>query len=146
MSRIILVLLGVLVLQMDAPEKRTHDIDPYQIRVVEFELKMRAPGGPQVISSFSQKRIIGLGDAVSIAIIKLLPSDRLDDPNLVRTILPLLRDAFSNPDLISRQEDREPRVSLMLLRYLEDRKPGEALVQQIRETRQFLESQPQPSK
>ncbi len=50
--------------------------DPYSLGIVSFELKMNS-GGRRVTHSWSQKRLARLGDAVSVALLKILGPDEL---------------------------------------------------------------------
>jgi hypothetical protein len=70
-----------------------------------------------------------LGDSVSIALLRILDEQELVDPKTVQTFLPLIRDSFSYPPIIALQVDKKPKVTLFLLKYLDQtfstRKPEE---------------------
>lgn len=71
------------------------------------------------ISSFSQKQLQGLGDRASIALIKLYSLEELTTADNIRKYLPAIQDAFNAPKTIAIPEDRQPRVTLILLHYLQ---------------------------
>jgi hypothetical protein len=102
-----------------------------------MEMEMRS-GGRRVIHGFSQKYLARLGDGVSIAILKLLDKDALSKPETVRDFLPIIRDAFAFPELISIETDKTPRVTLFLLDYLGGKVTDLETTRQIHETVEFV--------
>lgn len=113
--------------------------DPYSINIVKFELQMRA-GGRKVIHGFSQKRLYRLGDSVSIAILKILDEDELSRPEVVRDLLPIIRDAFEEPRLISIESDKSPRITMFLLDYVKMRIRDNQVSADIQETADYVTS------
>jgi hypothetical protein len=81
-------------------------------------------------SGFAEKRINRLGDGASIALMKILSSDQLQDPVLEDRILIILDMAFQAPAIV-RPEDRHPKVTLLLLNYLILSKPPDAQLARI---------------
>jgi hypothetical protein len=63
----------------------------------------------------------GLGDRVSIAVLKLYGMDELSKPESTQVYLVLLLFAFSHRDRVVSEPDREPQVTLLLLDNLEQR-------------------------
>jgi hypothetical protein len=113
--------------------------DPYSIGLVKFELQMRS-GGRKVIHGFSQKGLVRLGDGVSDAILKILDDQELTRPDAVRNFLPIIRDSFAEPRLISIEADKTPRVTLFLLDYLKQRVNDAQTQQDIQETVDFIKT------
>jgi hypothetical protein len=110
------------------------DDDPYSTRVVKDALSMRS-GGRMVIRSWSQRGLSRLGDEVSIALLKMLDDSDLANPQVVRDLLPIVRDAFAEPQFIAIKENKEPKVTLFFLgslrRNLSDTQTGELIDQTI---------------
>jgi hypothetical protein len=101
------------VLLSSAQEER----DPYSMSLVRFELQMRS-GGTTAIHSFSQKQLVRLGDAVSVALIKILDDHEMLDTKNLRVVLPMIRDAFSQPASITIDANRKAQVTLLLLDHI----------------------------
>jgi hypothetical protein len=106
--------------------------DAYSIRLVENLLR----NPTQLGAGFAEREVSRLGDRVSIALLKVLGEEELSSPQKIRTFLPLIRSAFLSPELISIAEDREPKVTVFLLKHLEseakDPRLKEELTQLIR--------------
>jgi hypothetical protein len=116
---------------------QSEEDDYYSVRVVTDALKMRS-GGQRIVHSWTQKYLARLGDRVSIALLKLLNEHDLENPETVKSFLPVIRDAFDQMESISVGEDKEPKVTLFLLSAL-DRKIGDPEAQQeIRQTIAFV--------
>lgn len=111
--------------------------EPYPIRIVEFELRMRS-GRRKMIHAYSLKELHRLGDAVSIALVKLLGHQRLTDPEVLTSFLPIVQAAFAHPDLVSRESDRHPRITLLLLNYLRQNVPDLKAQKDIQQTEEFV--------
>lgn len=89
--------------------------DPYNVNLVQSAIKMYAQG---IHVSILDKRLRRLGDQVSIALIKIYSVDELSKPETVRSFLPVIQEAFSNPPAITQETDKKPSVTLILLKYL----------------------------
>jgi hypothetical protein len=50
-------------------------------------------------------------------LIKIFSEQELKDPQRIRKLLPLIRQAFNAPNAISVAEDRSPKVTMLLLRF-----------------------------
>ena len=107
---VLLALIASLVAQSDDP-------DASSMNIVRNALASRA-GKEGIIHSWSQKQLSRLGDATSIALIRILDERDLGNPATVRDILPLIRDSFIGTQLITGEENRKPKVALLLLNYL----------------------------
>ena len=104
--------------------------------VTEVKELLKQPVG--FSSSFSEKQIQRLGDRASIALMKIFSEDELTDPKNIKRFLPFIVDAFRNPNLIP-IKDREPRVTLIFLKFLEARVP--ALQADIRNTEKTVQQE-----
>ena len=109
--------------------------DPYRLNAVESALKLRS-GGQRIVIGHLQKVIYRLGDAVSVAILKITKKEDLGNPQTVRDLLPLIQEAFDHPELIVVESDRRPAVTLVLLSYLEQNTMD---AQTLREIQQLTE-------
>jgi hypothetical protein len=111
--------------------------DPYSLGMVSFELKMNS-GGRRMIHSWSQKRLVQLGDGVSIALLKILGPDELKNPARVKEYTPIIRTCFTQPELISLETNRNPRITLFLLDHLRQDIQDPATQELIRQTEEFV--------
>src|SRR5262249_31542523 len=94
-----------------------NEADPYAISVVQVALKMRSAGHKFILSQ-TQKHLARLGDGVSIALLKILDGQDLTIPQMVSEVLPIIRDSFAQPELISIEVDKKPKITLFLLNSL----------------------------
>src|SRR5262245_36212790 len=115
---------------------RAQDVqDDYSVKAVKRVLEQ--PAG--FSASFLEKQANRLGDRASIAVLKIFEVQELTNPETVRKILPLIHDAFVAPGIISRREDRKPRVTLFLLTYLEEHEVNAPdLLREISQTADFV--------
>lgn len=109
--------------------------DPYSIAVVKNILHQPS----KLNSGFSEKQLNRLGDKVSIAILKIFSDEELKEPENIRAILALIRHAFDAPEVISIESDKHPRVTLMLLRFLESGSADEAVRVEVSGIIQFVQ-------
>lgn len=111
--------------------------DPYSIAAVRFELQMRV-GELRMRHSFSQKQLARLGDGVSVALIKILDQQEILDPKTLPVVMAMIREAFSNPSLISIEENKKPQITLMLLDQLRSKLRDQQMNAEIDETVSFV--------
>lgn len=112
--------------------------DPYSLNLVSSELKMNS-AGPRVVRSWAQKRLVLLGDGVSVALLKLLDDSDFRNPQKVRDLLPIIRDAFSQPNSIAIEADKKPAVTIFLLNYIRVNISDPQAQSDIRRTIDFVE-------
>jgi hypothetical protein len=112
----------------------TDEDDPYSVRAVKELLKQ--PVG--FSSGFSEKQVQRLGDRLSIALLKIYSEEELTNPESIKRYLPLVQDAFRFPKLVPLSEDRQPRVTLVLLEFLLSRTRDENLKKQISTTERII--------
>jgi len=124
-----------LVLMWNAPFA-ADESDPYSVAVVRSLLSL-PPGTSFGVSEKQNER---LGDRTAIATLKLFDEADLTRPETIRKLLPVLRDSFSYPQLISIAEDRRPAVTLFLLHYLERNAPDPALKKEITAVEVFIKA------
>jgi len=124
-----------LVLMWNAPFA-ADESDPYSVAVVRSLLSL-PPGTSFGVSEKQNER---LGDRAAIATLKLFDEADLTRPETIRKLLPVLRDSFSYPQLISIAEDRRPAVTLFLLHYLERNAPDPALKKEITAVEVFIKA------
>ena len=71
-----------------------------------------------MIQGWDQKLLVHLGDAGAVLATKVLADTNLT-PKTIGGALIVLENSFAEPKLVEVTADREPRTSLLLLRYLE---------------------------
>jgi hypothetical protein len=118
---------------------QSEDADAYSVGVVKDALAMRS-GGQIAIRSWSQKHLSRLGDGVSIALLKILEESDLKNFERVRDLLPIVRDSFSQPQFISIEADKKPKVTLLLLDHLRQNIADAQVQSDILQTVEFVES------
>jgi hypothetical protein len=92
--------------------------DPYDIAFVKSMIEQQKQA--VVVSlGFEEKYIYRSGDRMSISILKIFSEEELIEPSNVKAYLPLIREAFEFPKLIEHEADREPKVTLFLLHFVE---------------------------
>ena len=110
--------------------------DPYGAQTVEEGLQS-GPGSGKPLISITGKRLARLGDRASIALLRLWDQEKLD--SRVEDVLPLIRIAFTDPQLISVADDKKPKVTLFLLRYLRGKTTDPKVQSDIQQTLEFVE-------
>jgi hypothetical protein len=108
--------------------------DDYSIPTVTTLMKQTTGLG----SSFAEKQVNRLGDRVSIALLKILDEADFKDSQKVKSILSLIRASFLHPGLIKYQEDRNPKVTLFVLRKIESDIEDAKLKSDITELIEFI--------
>ena len=93
-----------------------------------------APGG----ISFQEKTINRSGDRVALGIVNAFTLTEMFEPSRLKHILSVVRVAFDEPSLITRDQDRRPAVTMLLLSYLEHEPSGAGLRQSILETEKYI--------
>jgi len=134
------MLLGILLICTAQNGAQTDQDDPYSVRFVQNNLQIakNSPGvtfGP-VVSGLQR-----LGDGVSIALLKILEERDLKDPKTIKAFLHLIRQSFSGPSIISVELNKKPKVTLFLLKYVEQAVSDSELKREVRETIEYVERQ-----
>ena len=132
----ILILICLIGALLPLPARgQSEEADQYSISLVQRALKLHQQGARV---SFVEKRIPRLGDQVSIALMKIFTDRELSDPKTLELILPLVREAFSQPQFISVDIDRRPSVTLFFLKYLHQTVPDLKAQDDIAQTVRFV--------
>jgi hypothetical protein len=104
-----------------------------------------ADNGQAPITGFTQTVITRLGDGAAVGVIQYLGerkttvSKDATSPEEVRRILLILRMSFAAPQIIQSDENRSPRATLILLRYLSSLPAAGAVKDDIRSACDFIE-------
>ncbi len=97
---------------------------------------MNAPDAP--LDSITTKRIARLGDAVVIAVSKVVGDEKNLSASQEDRLLHALLMAFANPNTVQRVADRTPKATLDLLDRLEGTTQAPAVLDHIRRVRRKL--------
>jgi hypothetical protein len=114
--------------------------NPYSLNFVRSELQGHS-GSIQYESGYTAKNMYRLGDGVSVALLKILDDSELASLEKIRMILPIIRQAFSHPELINIQVDRDPRVTEFLLKDLQRNISDPTVRSQIGQTLEYVRKQ-----
>jgi len=117
--------------------------EPYFIPAVRVALEA-ASSQPQVFTGSMEKQLRRAGDAVSVALLKVLDDSDLSNPARVESFLPIIKVAFSCPECVSNQVDKKPRVTLFLLLHLEAEASDPKVRSEIQDTVKFIRNQTGP--
>ena len=82
-----------------------------------------------------------LGDRAAVALIKILDEQSLVNAKTVNDFLPIIEDAFAAPQLIKREADKKPQVTMALLAYVSDNITDIGTKEKIRQTIDFIKMQ-----
>jgi hypothetical protein len=118
--------------------------DSYSLGLIRLELQMRL-GEVKTTDSHMLKGLSRLGDAVAIALVKVMNLEDLLKPNVVRELLPIIQQAFIDVDIVKEPSDRQPKVTLLLLSHLRQCVPDEDVRAKIRTTIEFVRQQAEQS-
>jgi hypothetical protein len=132
MKIIISMFLGVMIILMASrqPARSQESDDPYDLTSVRTLISF-GHGEPIVQVGSFEKHNNAMGDRAAIGIIKIYTQDDLLKPANVNAYLPVIRAAFQFPNLISRKDDRDPKATILLLRYLGSNVKDAALRKQV---------------
>ena len=111
--------------------------DHYCTREVQIALK-RTLSHPGSWLSFTRKQLERCGDAVSIALLKIMDQDELAKVESVKAMLFIIRQAFEYPPAISREVDKKPNVTLFLLNHLHQDVSDAQVRSEIQQTIEFV--------
>ncbi len=119
---------------------QTGEDDAYSMNFVKTTLHI-ASVMPGAKNSADVKTFQRLGDGVSIALLKILDERDLVDPKTVQTFLPLIRESFSYPPIIALGVNKQPKVTVFLLKYLDQNVFDTQTRREVRDTIQYVEHQ-----
>jgi hypothetical protein len=125
------VFVGILLLNGQAPapgDCPPVGSDPYSVSFVNSALQFIQKGGSSVEGkkyTHLSPSLPQLGDGVSVAVLKIHDRNELIKPENANAYLTAVRLAFSDRNRVSDKSDREPRVTLLVLDYLEEKEVSE---------------------
>jgi hypothetical protein len=124
-----------------AQEVFPYDSDgPYGIPAVKRALEDQFPP-PSAWYGVTEKHLNRLGDRSSIALIKLLDDEDLRNPKKVIRALQIIRHSFLYPKMITLEEDRKSKFTLIFLEHLETVLRDPSLKREVSEVRKFVRDQ-----
>ncbi len=91
--------------------------------------------------SFTEKRINRLGDGISIALLKIYDANELENPQNIKNYLPLIEAAFVAPRIITIAEDKNPKITMFLLKFLQKEVTDTEIRTKISDTIKYIEKQ-----
>jgi hypothetical protein len=91
-----------------------------------------------MIQGWDQKLLVRLGDAGAVIATKVL-ADRNLTPKTIGGALIVVENSFAEPKFVEVTADREPRTSLLLLRYLELSTSDAESRKNISDTRKYIQ-------
>jgi hypothetical protein len=91
-----------------------------------------------MIQGWDQKLLVHLGDAGAVLATKIL-ADRNLTPKTIGGALIVVANSFAEPKFVEVTADREPRTSLLLLRYLEFSTSDAESSKNIADTRKYVQ-------
>jgi len=124
-------------LQTPAPCPPT-GTDPYSIAFVNsaFQYFRRTDKGLRLssdvdrfLNGYNSPSLHQLGDAVSIAVLKICTLDELIKSENARAYLTSVRNSFTDRSKVLEKSDQEPRVTALVLGYLEKKEMSEPLLE-----------------
>jgi hypothetical protein len=104
--------------------------DPYSIDFVNSALQFFTSkeghfGGEVKNFLYLTPSLPQLGDGVSIAILKIVDPEDLSKPNIAYAYLEMVALAFSDRSKIVQEADRNPKVTIFVLNYLQEKELAE---------------------
>jgi hypothetical protein len=77
----------------------------------------------------STRSLFQFGDAISVAVLKICPLDELVKPHSAGAYLTLVRISFTDKGKVLEKSDQEPRVTSLVLDYLEQKESADPTLQ-----------------
>jgi len=113
--------------------------DPYHASMIRAWVEK----GPEEVSgvSYIYKTIYRMGDRIALGIAHGFTRKELEDPNRLEHILSLVRMSFDEPELITRLQDKNPAVTLLLLSFLEHAQQDPKRREQVRAAESYIDAQ-----
>jgi hypothetical protein len=99
-----------------------HENDSYSVGFVESAVQLVKRVDTRGGSSWEMKSLTSLrylGDRVSIAMLKIFRVDEITEPQNAEACLTIIRNAFSDRRVVSDDSDKDSRITLFLLDYLQ---------------------------
>ncbi|MGA8365718.1 MAG: hypothetical protein WB716_00220 [Candidatus Acidiferrales bacterium] len=133
-ATIIFIFAGV---ALSCPADGTEDCcDAKWVRSV-VELPLGMPGNDGGLAT----TIYRSGDRMALGIVRAFTEEELADPGRQARIISIVWLSFSRPNYITRDEDKNPAVTFLLLRLLESQHQDASLLQSIQATEKYVSKQ-----
>ena len=113
--------------------------DSYDSKLVKSWVELQ----PSVLegNTFLEKSIYRMGDRIALGIVHAFTPRELVDPDRLPRILSIVRLSFSQPKYISRDQDRDPAVTRLLLSFLENQHQDAKLKKSVTDTESYISTQ-----
>jgi hypothetical protein len=118
---------------VSARRAAAQDDTAYDTSLVKSALQDNALG-----VSIIEKRVNRLGDRAAIALIRVLEDSDLKNPQKVKRVLQVIRVAFLHPNLITSEEDKKPKFTLLFLEHVGSEVKDSALKREISDLTKFV--------
>lgn len=128
---------GVVMLSSNTIAQSSSDLALVRSALTSYELGVH--------ESVIERHLPSLGDRTAVAIMKLGSISDLGDAKKIPAYLELIRLAFSYPDAISDQIDKQPGVTFVLLDYLSLRTKDPEILAKIADMKRSLAPRKQES-
>lgn len=115
---------------------QTEQTDAYSINFIRTALNLQGQG---IHMSAVDKNIPRRGDQTAIALLKIFTDAELSDPKTVAKFLPVIQQSFSVPEAITNDADKNPSVTLILLKHLQQSISDVQAQHLIEDTIKFVE-------
>jgi hypothetical protein len=116
----------LLAAQAQIPDRNPPTVsDPYSVSVVDSALQFiknpeRRPQGSPEAKRYIYP-LLELGDRVSVAVLKIYDRNQLIEPENAEAYLTTVRNAFSDRRAVLNKSDLDPKVTLFVLEYLQEK-------------------------
>jgi hypothetical protein len=111
------------------PKRTDYDIafvnSAFQYYKEAYDTRMHYGKDWKKFTADSTRSLFQFGDAISIAVLKICPLDELVKPHSAGAYLTLVRISFTDKSKVLEKSDQEPRVTSLLLDYLEQKESAE---------------------
>lgn len=108
----LLPLVLIFLVSVSRTQERVGDPDDsYPMGAVKTYLQLPA----RSTIGYLDRALYRTGDRTAVALLKILPKEKLLDSENIKRYLPILETAFSVPDEVQTPEDREPDVAFFVL-------------------------------
>jgi hypothetical protein len=126
MALALLILEGLGHASIQVPKNREATaLDPYQTEFVNSALQWVLNGGGLLAQVktflYSTPSLPQMGDAVSVAVLKIWTPERLAEPNNAGAYLVVIGLGFSDRNAVIREADKRPQVTMFVLDYLQEK-------------------------
>ena len=113
--------------------------DCYDSKLVRswVELQTSVPEG----NAFLEKTIYRSGDRIALGIVHAFTTKELLDPNRLNRTISIVRLSFSQPKYITRNQDKDPAVTRLLLSFLEYQCQDAKLRKNITDAEEYISTQ-----